>query len=262
MDEKTLRAALRDLPLGELRWFESVSSTNDEALAWAAQGAPDLSVVVADEQTAGRGRQGRKWFTPPDAALAFTLLMRPTPEEEPHLTRVVGLAALAMQAALQSHSIQAQIKWPNDILVEGKKVAGILVESVWSGDAVDCAVIGAGLNVSAASVPSAKKLHFPAESLEGLLGEGSVPPRELILRDILRNFIALRPLLPTDELIVQWEAALAYHGQMVEVTGAEGEMERGRVTGLAPDGGLLLEDEHGKRITIQFGDVRLRPAGA
>ncbi|HEY5901320.1 MAG TPA: biotin--[acetyl-CoA-carboxylase] ligase, partial [Anaerolineales bacterium] len=123
MDEKTLRAALRDLHLGELRFFPTLSSTNDEALAWAAQGAPDLSVVVADEQTAGRGREGRKWFTPPGAALAFSLLMRPAQPETAYFPRVVGLAALSVLEALRGFSLTAQIKWPNDVLLDGRKVA-------------------------------------------------------------------------------------------------------------------------------------------
>src|SRR5512147_2557842 len=130
MDEKTLRASLRDMHLGELRFFPTLSSTNDEALAWAAQGAPDLSVVVADEQTAGRGREGRKWFTPPGAALAFSLLMRPVQQETPYFPRVVGLAALSVLEALRAYGLQTQVKWPNDVLLEGRKVAGILVEAV------------------------------------------------------------------------------------------------------------------------------------
>ncbi len=261
MDEKTLRLSLRDLPLGELRYFPSVSSTNDEALAWAAQGAEDMSLVVADEQTSGRGRQGRKWFTPPGEALAFSLLLRPTPEEQPFLSRVVGLAALAVVEALQSHSVAAQIKWPNDILVNGRKVAGILVETVWNGEAVDCAVTGVGLNVGAASVPPAEMLHFPAASLEDILGADSLPPRELVLRDILRSLLDLRPLLTKDELVARWDAALAFRGEAVEIT--EGpSTTRGVLAGLGPDGSLLLEDGHGNRITILSGDVRLRPAGA
>ena len=142
------------------------------------------------------------------------------------------------------------------------KLAGILVESVWSGDAVDCAVIGVGLNMAAASVPPREMLSLPAASLEDILGEGAVPPRELVLRDILQNFIALRPLLVKDELIHQWEAALAWRGQEVEITEDSSPARRGFLAGLAPDGSLLLDDEHGNRVTILFGDVRLRPAGA
>jgi BirA family biotin operon repressor/biotin-[acetyl-CoA-carboxylase] ligase len=262
MDERTLRASLRDLPLGELRYFPSVSSTNDEALAWAAQGGMDMSIVIADEQTSGRGRQGRKWFTPPDSALAFSLLMRPTTEEVPFISRIVGLAALALAEAIRSYSIPVEIKWPNDILISGRKAAGILVESVWNGETIDCSVIGVGLNIVQASVPPQEMLTFPAASLEDILGEASVPPREMILRDILQAFIALRPQLTKDELITRWEAALAFRGQEVEVIESEGETLQGTIAGLDPEGRLLVKDDHGKRVTIHFGDVRLRPAGA
>lgn len=260
MDEKTLRAALRDLHLGELRFFPTLSSTNDEALAWAAQGAPDLSVVVADEQTAGRGREGRKWFTPPGAALAFSLLMRPAQPETAYFPRVVGLAALSVLEALRGFSLTAQIKWPNDVLLDGRKVAGILVESVWNGETVDCVVIGIGMNIHRQSVPPEEMLNFPATSLEEALGE-SVPPRELVLRDILAAFLEGRPRLATDDLIAEWEENLAYKGQKVEVRKREDRIVRGAVLGLASDGSLLLDDERGKRVTIRFGDVRLRPSG-
>ena len=79
MDERTLRKALSNIPLGGLRYFEQTGSTNDVALAWAAAGAPDLALVVAEEQTAGRGRGSHSWFTPPGAALAFSLVIRPLP---------------------------------------------------------------------------------------------------------------------------------------------------------------------------------------
>jgi BirA family biotin operon repressor/biotin-[acetyl-CoA-carboxylase] ligase len=259
MDEKVLRGVLRDLPLGGLRYFPTVSSTNDEALAWAAQGADDLSLVIADEQTAGRGREGRKWFTPPGSALAFSLLMRPTEQERPHLSRVVGLAALSVADVLRSYSLPIQVKWPNDVLVGGRKLAGILIESVWNGEAVDCTVIGIGLNVMRPSVPPKEMLNFPATSLEDVMGE-TIPPRESILRDILAAFIAGRPRLTSDDLIADWEESLAYRGDKVEVSKRGGEKISGRVVGLASDGSLLLDDRRGKRVTVRFGDVRLRPA--
>jgi BirA family biotin operon repressor/biotin-[acetyl-CoA-carboxylase] ligase len=262
MEEKTLRASLRDLPLGEIRYFPSLGSTNDEALAWAAQGAPDLSLVIADEQTSGRGREGRKWFTPPGSALAFSLLLRPTANETQYISRIVGLAALAVSDVLRSYSLNVEIKWPNDILVNGRKVAGILVESVWNGNEVDCSIIGIGLNVSSEAVPPQEMLAFPAISMEEALAGEAVPPREMVLHDILRALLAWRPRLTSDELISEWENQLAFRGSMVEVTRREGEPVRGLVSSLAPDGSLILQDAHGNPITVRFGDVRLRPAEA
>jgi BirA family biotin operon repressor/biotin-[acetyl-CoA-carboxylase] ligase len=96
MNETSLKKTLSKLNVGGLRYFDSIGSTNDEALAWAADGADDLSIVIADEQTQGRGRLNRKWFTPKGSALAFSLILRPSERQHPHLSRTVGLAALSI----------------------------------------------------------------------------------------------------------------------------------------------------------------------
>src|SRR5258708_20494398 len=127
MNARQLQAALRDIPLGGLRFFESIGSTNDEALAWSTDGARDMSLVVADEQTSGRGRSGRRWFTPPGTALALSLILRPTAGEQNYPARMTGLAALVLVDALRNHRLQARIKWPNDILLDPQKTARILV---------------------------------------------------------------------------------------------------------------------------------------
>jgi BirA family biotin operon repressor/biotin-[acetyl-CoA-carboxylase] ligase len=258
MNTSFLHKDLSKLNLGGLRYFDSISSTNDEALAWAAQGAPDLSIVVADEQTSGRGREKRRWFTPAGTALAFSLILRPRVEELPHLSRTVGLAAVALAESLRKRSLAPQIKWPNDLLLDGRKVAGILVESTWNGDTVDYVVIGIGVNVAGGAVPPPELLQFPASSLEHALGE--CPEREEVLRDILSALIEWRPRLGSEALLRAWERDLAFRGQQVEVTGAEGQVVAGTLLGLESDGSLRLQGQHGNPVTIGFGDVRLRPA--
>lgn len=257
MNQNELKKALRKLPLGDIRYFESIGSTNTEALAWATGGAKDLSLVIADEQTEGRGRLNRKWFTPRGTALALSLILRPTDAEKPHVTRMAGLAALAVADALRIRSLAAEIKWPNDVLLNGQKVAGILVESVWSGEEVDCLVIGIGVNVLKAAVPSADVLLFPATSLEDMLGPGV--QRERVLHDILAGMIALRPHIGSDSFLASWEKALAFRGEPVQVEQEDGTVVRGQLSGLESDGSLRLHEESGKPITVRFGDVRLRP---
>ncbi len=257
MNQDELKKALSKLPLGEVKYFDSIGSTNTEALAWATNDAKDLSLVIADEQTAGRGRLDRKWFTPPGTALAFSLIVHPTAEEEAYLTRVVGLAALAIVDALQARGLIAQIKWPNDVLLNGRKVAGILVESVWSGEKVDYVVIGIGINVLKGAAPPADLLQFPATSLEESLGPAV--EREEILRDILAGIIALRTHLGTDSFIASWEKVLAFRGEQVQIEEANGSFTAGKLLGLEPDGSLRLSDEQSNSITVRFGDVRLRP---
>lgn len=257
MNQSLIKKSLSKLALGEIKYFDSIGSTNDEALAWAAADAPDLSIVIADEQTTGRGRLDRKWFTPKGTALALSLVLRPIDQEKPYLSRIVGLAALAVAESLKKLGLAAQIKWPNDVLIAGRKVCGILIESVWSGDDVDCVVIGIGVNVLSGSVPPSESLFFPATSLEEELGYA--PERLEVLRDILAAFIILRQQITSNEFIAQWENLLAFRGELVQVETSSAPAMIGSLTGLEPDGSLQLRNEHGESITVRFGDVRLRP---
>jgi BirA family transcriptional regulator, biotin operon repressor / biotin---[acetyl-CoA-carboxylase] ligase len=247
---------ISSLPIGEIRYFESIGSTNDEALAWAAKGAPDLSLVIADEQTAGRGRLNRKWFTPKGTALAISLIVRPSGRAP--LSRTVGLAALSITDSLLKHGLTSQIKWPNDILLNGRKAAGILIETVWSGTDVDSLVIGMGINVGRESVPPLEELQFPATCIEDELG-GPLDRKEL-LRDILSAFILRRPQMETDGFLQAWEELLAFRGEQVLIRSSDDHQFTGELLGLESDGSLHLRDEQGRPITVRFGDVSLRPA--
>ncbi len=246
---------LKKLPLGEIKYFESTGSTNDEALAWAAKGAPDLSLIIANEQTAGRGRLNRKWFTPAGTALAFSLILRPATRS--HLSRTVGLAALSIADALIKYGLAPQIKWPNDILLNRKKTAGILIETTWSGAEVDSLVIGMGINVHKGSIPPQELLQFPATSVEHELGRP--PDREVLLSDVLSAFIFRRPQMDSEDFIKSWEGLLAYPGEQVQVGAGEDDLHTGELLGLDPNGGLRLRDDHGRIITVSVGDVSLRP---
>ncbi len=254
---KKLPSVLASLPLADLRLFDSIGSTNDEALAWAAEGARDFSLVVADEQTTGRGRAGRKWVTPQGTALAFSLILRPAPAEADSSTLFTGLTALVLVDALKKRGLKPQIKWPNDILLNRKKVAGILVESVWTGDALDTVVLGMGVNVLAGSNPPDDALLFPATNLETELGRSL--KRAELLRDILSALVGWRPKMSTGEVVKAWEENLSFRGEQVQVTRGDEEPLTGRVMGLEADGSLrlLIND---KIVTVQFGEIHLRPA--
>jgi BirA family biotin operon repressor/biotin-[acetyl-CoA-carboxylase] ligase len=256
MNQQELESVLANLNLSAIHYFDSIGSTNDEAMAWARNGAQDLSLVVADEQTLGRGRLDRPWFTPPQTALAFSLILRPTYAEKPLLSRVVGLAALALSDVLQTLDLTPQIKWPNDILLNGRKLAGILIEASWFEHEVQSIVIGMGVNIAKAAVPTTDILGFPATSLENMLGY--VPDRNVILHGILTNMIALRPHVGTDAFMSSWEKKLAYYGRQVRVEMGGEQSVSGKVIGLESDGSLKLRDDDGKTISVRFGDVRLR----
>jgi BirA family biotin operon repressor/biotin-[acetyl-CoA-carboxylase] ligase len=259
MNEHSLKKTFSNLNIGGLRYFDSIGSTNDEALAWAENGARDLSLVVADEQTRGRGRLNRKWFTPAGNALALSLILRPAVSLRPNLSRIVGLAALALVESLGGFGLTPRIKWPNDILVGGKKMAGILIESAWSGENVDSVVIGMGVNVYKESVPSAALLQFPATSFEDALAK-TPPAREELLYKIVSAFIRLHERIGTDEFIKDWEGLLAFRGEQVQIQAGSASPLIGELIGLEADGSLRLRDAHGKIIAVHFGDVSLRPS--
>jgi BirA family biotin operon repressor/biotin-[acetyl-CoA-carboxylase] ligase len=259
MDTSPFQKALASFSLPEVRFFDSIGSTNDEALAWATEGAADLSLVIADEQIAGRGRAGRKWATPPGAALAFSLILRPAPIEAESPSLFTGLGALALVDALKKYELAAQIKWPNDVLLNRKKCAGILVESVWTGEALDAVVLGMGVNVLAASVPPANEVLFPATSVEAELGRPV--DRAELLRAIIESLLKWRPTIASGELVKAWEEALAFKQERVQVWDGSGSPLEGRIVGLESDGGLrLLAAKRDKIVTVHFGEMHLRPS--
>jgi BirA family biotin operon repressor/biotin-[acetyl-CoA-carboxylase] ligase len=263
MNERQLRKAISLLPLGEVLFFDRTGSTNDVALARAAEGAPDLSLVYAEEQTAGRGRLDRRWFTPAGAALAFSLVLRLLPGERQALSLFSGLGALAVAEALEARDLQPLIKWPNDLLIQRRKVCGVLAEAVWTGERLDSMVLGIGLNVAPASVPPAGSILFPATCLEAELPAsrraGPGVDRAVLLRDILQALIHWRSLIGQERFMEAWQARLAFRGEQVEVVLGAGTVRSGQLQGLEPDGALRLGDAEGRSFTVQYGDVHLRP---
>jgi BirA family biotin operon repressor/biotin-[acetyl-CoA-carboxylase] ligase len=255
--ERDLRKALSSLPLGGLQYFPSTGSTNDVALAWLAQGAKDFSLVAADEQTSGRGRMNRRWFTPAGSALAFSLVLRPENGGPARVSLFAGLGALALCQALDSLGLAAQIKWPNDVLINRKKVAGILVEAVWMGDAVDGLVLGMGVNVTPEAVPPAAALQFPATSVQAEVGHPV--ERVALLGQILSRVANIREQVDSPGFLAGWQERLAFRGERVQVTQEGRPPLVGLLDGLEADGSLRLLKEDGDFWVVRQGEVRLRP---
>jgi len=257
MDELSLRKTLASLPLGGLRYFEQTGSTNDIARSWAADGAPDLALVWAEEQTSGRGRGDRRWFTPPGKALAFSLIVRPLPGEEQSVSLFSGLGAMAVCEALLMRGLHPEIKWPNDVLLKRRKVCGVLAEAVWMGGKADSIVLGIGVNVKPEAVPPPDQLIFPATSIEAELGISV--DRLTLLKDVLQALLSLRLLLTKDGFHITLENHLAFRGEQVEIW-EQGVLSRmGQVEGLERDGSLRLRSDDGQVFNVQFGEVHLRP---
>ncbi len=259
MDQKRWEKELAGIELGPRHYYQQVGSTNDIAEQKINRGTPDLTVIVADEQEAGRGRRGRKWHTPPDTALAFSVVFLPQTGilHEGNLSRLTGIGALAVAQALRgSFSIQAHIKWPNDVLVENRKACGVLVESIWKGGQLQGAILGVGINVKPQALPEPDVLRFPAISLEEVADQPLA--REKVLAAVLKELVAWYPRLDGDAFLQAWEDRLCWRGQDVVLSVEDETKFQGRMLGLDPDGSLRMRDPSGSVVSFQIGEIQLR----
>ena len=259
MDQTSLTQALQGLPLHKVVYLPTVGSTNDEVVKLAEGGAKALSLVVADEQSKGRGRSGRNWLTPSGSAIAMSVLLPADGISGTELAKVTGLGALAVCEALQKYQLEVQIKWPNDVLLNGKKVCGVLAEAHWRGDILEHLVVGIGINVATTSVPPAETLNFQAISIEEVLGRQV--QREELIREVLASMHNWWPSLGSSEFITAWESHLAYIGEDVEIVSTNQEVEAvsGALIGLNDLGHLRLKLSTGKEKSFEASEIHLRP---
>jgi BirA family transcriptional regulator, biotin operon repressor / biotin---[acetyl-CoA-carboxylase] ligase len=244
--------------VSEFRFLLQTGSTNEDALAWAEDGAPDGAVVAADSQTRGRGRLERRWVTKAGSALAFSVIFRPTVPEAAHAGLFSALGGLAVAEALrQGWGVQAQIKWPNDVLVERRKVCGILAESVWQAGQLQTLVLGIGVNVAPSSVPPPAEVLYPAGCVEDFTGEAV--DRWELLAGILKQIRTWRGRLGQPDFMEAWQRTLAFRGETVQVELPD-RILMGEILGVDPAGGLRLRCQDGSEETVWAGDVHLRPA--
>jgi BirA family biotin operon repressor/biotin-[acetyl-CoA-carboxylase] ligase len=258
MSSREISLELNQLPI-EINWkyFSQVGSTNDLASEWAMQDAPDWSLVIAEEQLSGRGRAERRWFTSPGSALAFSVILHP--QSAFHITHLSALGAIAVCQALEyQFSLQSEIKWPNDVLLNQKKTAGVLVEATWTGDFLSSIILGIGVNVTRQSVPEPGLLSFPATSVESEYG--SPINRWEFLKGILERLLFWYPMVGNQEFLDYWWQHLAWKNQQVVLlSGNEQHKVQGQLVGLAADGALRLVDLYGQSQVIHAGDLQLRP---
>jgi BirA family biotin operon repressor/biotin-[acetyl-CoA-carboxylase] ligase len=257
LDVERLQIGLPLHGLGEsLHFFQSIGSTNDHAMSLARDGAPHGTLVVAEEQTEGKGRAGRHWFTPPNSALALSLLLRP----EGTLIEAIGdlsvLGALAVVEAIEGFGVEGKIKWPNDVMLHGLKVAGILVEGSWIGDRLEHAILGIGINVRPESVPPKEEIDIPAICVDTAVGD-RIDRHDLMLK-VIEGVGKWLPRLGSPALIDAWNQRLAYRDQTVIVKQLEDEIV-GKLLGVGFGGRLQLSLKTGEIFNVAFGDVHLRP---
>ena len=234
----------------EARFLPITDSTNDAARDWLRAGAPAGAAVVADAQRRGRGRLGRAWQTPPGAALAVSVILRPSPAELPGLSMLAAAAACDLLERLGCADVG--IKWPNDVQLGGRKVCGVLVETDWEQDRLLGAVVGIGLNVRVDF--SGTELAAAAVSLADALD--SVPERLDLLVGLLAGVDYWRARLGTRALYDTWRARLTTVGRSVTVAGQGGPVA-GVAEGVDAQGALLVRDAAGALRRVVAGDIAL-----
>lgn len=236
--------------LDQVLHLKTIDSTNSEAWRRFPEWPERNGLILADAQTGGRGRGGNTWFSPPEGGLWFSLLLA-HPQWLPRLPGPLSIYTGVVVAEVLAPflTITPQLKWPNDLLIEGRKVAGILSESRWSGSRMKAIVLGIGLNLNVPSFPG--DLQKRAASLSEWM---EIPPdRDVILQSILDGFFGRIDLLAQpDQLVGSWESYCPTLGR--EITIHQGDMKiRGAFQGLDPSGQARVRTSEGI-VTIAAGD--------
>ncbi len=252
-----LQAGFETAVIGrEFVYFEKTESTNTRAHEIATQGGAEGTVVIAECQSAGKGRLGRRWVSPPGVNLYTSVILRPPilPQAAPQLT---FLSAVAVARAVRDVcSADARVKWPNDILLNGRKVAGLLNEMSAESEKVHFVVLGIGINLNMEREQFPPDLRYPATSVAIETGEGV--RRRLFAQTLFRHLDQLYNRYLADgvaPILKEWETLFDLNGRMVEVDFQHSRIE-GRVEGLDEDGALLLRLANGALERVLAGDVR------
>jgi len=251
-----IQGALGTKRLGtKFHYFEEIDSTNSCARRLADAGAPEGEVVIAERQFEGRGRLGRSWESPPYCNLYFSLLLRPAlaPVHAPQMTL---MAAVALADTVAAFVVEPPvIKWPNDILLQGKKVAGILTESSCDAKHIEFVILGIGVNLNFPCERMPASIRDRATSLMEVGGKSF--SRENFLRRLIQDLDRCYGILEDfgfDAIAPRWEAYFALRGRRVRVEMGD-EVISGTATGIDGDGALLLEAEDGVIRRVLAGDV-------
>jgi len=237
--------------------FTEVTSTNDVAKELAAKGAKEGTVVISETQILGRGRLGREWISP-QGGVWFSIILRPeiAPEEASKLTLVAAVAVT--RAIREAFNLEAEIKWPNDILIGGKKACGILTETTTKGAAENFVVIGVGINANISLNSFPENLRNSLTSLKEELKEEI--EREEFLRALLEELERRYKMFMQkkfDSILEEWRNLAGFLGQHVEVVSFD-EKIRGWAVDVDQSGALLIKLENGTVKRVMSGDVTLQ----
>lgn len=230
------------------------ASTNQVAKDLARKRAPEGTIVLSEEQSSGKGRLGRTWTSPPGASILLSIILRPPVSVLPSLTMMASLAAA--RAVEKATGLKARIKWPNDVLIGGKKAGGILIEGELAGERLRLAVVGIGLNVNL-DVRTVPEIPDTATSISLELRREF--PRQVLLLALLEEleaaYLALKVGAPIRQ---EWRARLETLDRWVRVTTSVGSVEEGRAEDVDDLGRLLLRRADGSQVALSEGDVSLK----
>jgi BirA family biotin operon repressor/biotin-[acetyl-CoA-carboxylase] ligase len=241
----------------KLHVYDTVSSTNDVARALALEGAQEGTVIIAETQTGGRGRMDREWFSP-NGGLWFSIILKPETKAKEVLKITLAVGVAIAKALKRQFNLDVEVKWPNDVLANGRKVCGILTESVTYGEAVKVVVVGVGLNANISLAKFSRSFRDSLTTLkEELKADVSL---ELLLCEILYHIEHEYAFFLKEEfarILSEWKALASFIGKEVEVT-----VFKENFSGLAEDvdaeGSLIVRLSDGSVKTISVGDVKVR----
>ena len=242
---------------GNIVYFREIDSTNIRAKDLAAGGASEGTVVVAEKQTKGKGRRGRSWFSPRGDGIYASLILRPAipPGEASRITLMTAVAVA--ETLLSLTQLEVRIKWPNDILINGKKIAGILTEISTGMEEVDYIVVGLGINVNTPSESFPEEIRGKATSI--LIETGRQFSRALLIRACLRwyeNYYEMFKKGGFESVMRRWRELADIGGQRIMVD-VIGKKYIGEVQDVDNDGVLILKDNLGRYHRILSGDITL-----
>lgn len=240
-----------------LHYHDSVASTQKIAYKLAYENADEGTTVIAEEQTAGRGRMDRKWHSPKYTGIWMSIILRPNIPipKAPQLTLIAAVGVV--QAIEEVTGLLPEIKWPNDILINGKKVTGILTELQAEADRINSIIIGIGINVNTKKEDFPEELKDIASSLS--IESGSLVDREKMIRIILEKLEKLYLLYLEKGFFpikLMWESYAVSIGKAITARTLTGEI-KGKATGITEDGVLLIEDAAGKVHNIYSADIKI-----
>ncbi|HDR15201.1 MAG TPA: biotin--[acetyl-CoA-carboxylase] ligase [Desulfobacteraceae bacterium] len=256
LSEDEIRRTLTTTSIGkhQIVYLPETTSTNSVAKGIAAEGAPEGALVVAGSQKEGRGRKGRTWFSPPGLGLYASLVLRPhLPPSEAFTFSLLSALAVADGIASLDNRLHPAVKWPNDVLIENRKVSGILIELATEADLLDYVVVGFGINVNTESFPTGLRM----EPTSLLIETGRHIPRITVLTAIIarleHEYQRLLEKGP-DPILSEWRKRCDIEGRLVSVERLD-KVIKGIVKSVDRDGSLILEDAQGRIHRIHSGDV-------